>query len=79
MAEPAKVQEPGGRGGYRYRLWHEGAILSTDLDATQSHPVIEAEGGAGKSQELLQIARRSNKPALVQHLSVFQVKEPWGG
>lgn len=77
MAESAQGQEAGGRGGYRYRLWHEGAIWSTDLDAAQSHLIIEAEGGAGKSQELLQIAHRSSNPALIQHLSVFQLEGSW--
>jgi hypothetical protein len=77
MAESDSVQEAGGRGGYRYRYWHEGAILSTHLDATQAHLIIEAEGGAGKSQELLQIASRSGMPALIQHLSVVEVEDHW--
>ncbi|WP_185996477.1 SIR2 family NAD-dependent protein deacylase [Nocardioides campestrisoli] len=77
MAEASLVSEAGGLGAYTAKIWQEGQILSTDLDDAELHIVIEAEGGAGKSQELLQIAHRSTKPALVQHVVNIQIDPGW--
>lgn len=77
MAEAEQVSTAGGRGAYMARVWQYGSIRTDDLDATTSNIVIEAEGGAGKSQELVQIVRRSPVPALLQVLSAFNVRTAW--
>lgn len=75
MAKSDEVSDAGGRGSYAATVWQEGETLSSDLD-TEPCLLIEAEGGAGKSQELLQVALRSPGAALVQNLRSFQV-HPW--
>ncbi|SDP18845.1 SIR2-like domain-containing protein [Pedococcus dokdonensis] len=77
MAEAEQVSSSGGRGAYMAKVWQYGSIRTDDLDATTSNIVIEAEGGAGKSQELVQIVRRSPVPALLQVLSTFNVRTAW--
>lgn len=78
MADAAEVSTDAGQGAYIARVWQHGETRSPALDDTEDRLILEAGGGAGKSQELLQIARRSERPALVQTLRSFQVAEPWG-
>lgn len=77
MAEARQISQEGGVGAYHARVWQEGEIFSTALDDRELHMILEAQGGAGKSQELLQIAHRSPQPALVQHVTNLQVDRPW--
>ena len=77
MAEVSVISDAGGHGAYMAQIWQTGPILSSHLDATTSNIVIEAEGGAGKSQELIQVVRRAEVPALLVDLSHFDVTTPW--
>lgn len=77
VAPVREVEDAGDRASYRAVHWQSPDVRSTDLDSSVSCLILEAEGGAGKSQELLQVARRSASPALLQHLSRFDVRTLW--
>ncbi|MEV5961466.1 SIR2 family protein [Kribbella sp. NPDC051952] len=77
VADAEQISTAGGVGVYQWHVWQEGELVATALDDTEDRLVIEAGGGAGKSEELRQIARRSKHPALVQSLTSFKVTAPW--
>jgi hypothetical protein len=76
VATTADVKDPEAYGTYLYQTWQFGERLADSLDDDASRLLLVAGGGFGKTQELLQIARRSSRSPLYQPLSNFQAQVP---
>jgi len=66
-----------GRGAYRARTWREGDVSAVDLDHRERRLLLVAGGGYGKTQELLQIARRH--PGMTLYQPLAGVRPPAAG
>lgn len=74
---PAKqIATAGGRGAYWALTWRECEVRADDLDQRERRLLLVGGGGYGKSQELLQIGRRSGWPALYLRLGAVRAPRP---
>lgn len=73
----SEIEESGGPSMFHALLWQDQVRRTTDLDNSVARLALIAGGGLGKSQELLQIGRRSTRPALYQPLNGWEVDTDW--
>lgn len=74
---PAKqIATAGGRGAHRAWTWREGEVRADDLERRERRLLLLGGGGYGKSQELLQMARRSGRSALYLRLGAVRSPQP---
>ena len=73
----SEIEESGGPSMFHALLWQEQVRRTADLDNSVAQLALIAGGGLGKSQELLQIGRRSTRPALYQPLNAWNVDTDW--